>query len=76
LRPWRAIWRVTPKRCGECDQESSARGEGIPVIWVQHSDDELAFGSPQWQWAPELTMEALGRCELEHNPKNNRMRAK
>lgn len=32
-----------------------ARAEGIPVIWVQHSDDELVFGGPQWQWAPELT---------------------
>ena len=32
-----------------------ARAEGIPVLWVQHSDDELVFGSPQWQWAPELT---------------------
>jgi nicotinamidase-related amidase len=32
-----------------------ARAAGVPVIWVQHSDDELVFGSPQWQWAPELT---------------------
>jgi nicotinamidase-related amidase len=32
-----------------------ARAEGIPVLWVQHSDDELVFGSPQWQWAPGLT---------------------
>ena len=23
-------------------------------IWVQHSDGELAHGSPAWQWAPEL----------------------
>jgi nicotinamidase-related amidase len=31
-----------------------ARAQGVPVIWVQHSDDELAYGSPAWQWAPEL----------------------
>jgi nicotinamidase-related amidase len=31
-----------------------ARAQGVPVIWVQHSSDELARGSPQWQWAPEL----------------------
>lgn len=31
-----------------------ARVEGIPVIWVQHADDELVSGSPEWQWAPEL----------------------
>jgi nicotinamidase-related amidase len=31
-----------------------ARAAGVPVVWVQHSDDELPFGSPQWQWVPEL----------------------
>lgn len=32
-----------------------ARAQGVPVIWVQHCDEELARGSPQWQWVPELT---------------------
>ena len=31
-----------------------ARSEGVPVIWVQHSSDELPRGSSQWQWVPEL----------------------
>ncbi len=31
-----------------------ARARGLPVIWVQHSDDELVRGSPEWQWVPEL----------------------
>ena len=31
-----------------------ARGEGVPVVWIQHSDEELPYGSPQWQWVPEL----------------------
>ena len=31
-----------------------ARHEQAPVIWVQHGDDDLLPGSPQWQWAPEL----------------------
>lgn len=31
-----------------------ARMQGIPVIWVQHGDDDLPRGSPQWQWVPEL----------------------
>lgn len=31
-----------------------ARMQGIPVIWVQHEDDELPHGSPLWQWVPEL----------------------
>jgi len=31
-----------------------AHAAGIPVIWVQHGDDELPQGSPAWQWVPEL----------------------
>ncbi len=31
-----------------------ARSEGVPVVWVQHSDEELPQGSPPWQWVPEL----------------------
>jgi len=31
-----------------------ARAEGVPVIWVQHSDDDLRYGSPEWKWVPEL----------------------
>ena len=31
-----------------------ARAQGVPVIWVQHADNDLPHGSPQWQWVPEL----------------------
>jgi nicotinamidase-related amidase len=31
-----------------------ARAQGVPVIWVQHSDDELKYESAEWQWVPEL----------------------
>jgi nicotinamidase-related amidase len=31
-----------------------ARKESVPVIWVQHADEELPNGSPEWQWVPEL----------------------
>lgn len=31
-----------------------ARMQGIPVIWVQHADEDLPYGSPEWQWVPEL----------------------
>jgi nicotinamidase-related amidase len=31
-----------------------ARAQDVPVIWVQHSDEELVYGSPAWQWVPEL----------------------
>lgn len=32
-----------------------AREQGAPVIWVQHSDQELVYGSPEWMFANELT---------------------
>lgn len=31
-----------------------ARAHGVPVIWVQHSDQNLPYGSPEWQLVPEL----------------------
>ena len=31
-----------------------AREQGVPVIWVQHADQELVYGSDVWQWVPEL----------------------
>lgn len=31
-----------------------ARAQGIPVVWVQHADEDLVKGSPGWQWTPEL----------------------
>jgi nicotinamidase-related amidase len=32
-----------------------AREEQVPVLWVQHSDEELARGSDEWRIVPELT---------------------
>jgi len=32
-----------------------ARRERVPVVWVQHSDQQLAKGSDEWQIVPELT---------------------
>jgi nicotinamidase-related amidase len=31
-----------------------ARAQGVPVVWVQHGDDDLPRGSQQWRWVPEL----------------------
>jgi len=31
-----------------------ARCENVPVIWVQHSDDDLEQGTEKWQYVPEL----------------------
>src|SRR5688572_8296198 len=34
-----------------------ARAEDVPVVWVQHNDDELPQGSEQWQYVDELERE-------------------
>lgn len=52
-----------------------ARAQAVPVIWVQHADDHLAHGSPEWQWVPEL-VPAAGELRIhkhfnssfEHTP--------
>jgi nicotinamidase-related amidase len=31
-----------------------ARAEDVPVVWVQHSGDELPSGSEAWEYVPEL----------------------
>ncbi|HZX03178.1 isochorismatase family protein [Kribbella sp.] len=32
-----------------------ARAGGVPVVWVQHSSDNLPKGSAEWQLVPELS---------------------
>ncbi len=32
-----------------------ARAEGVPVIWVQHSDEELVLQSAEWEIVSELS---------------------
>lgn len=31
-----------------------ARSAGVPVVWVQHSDDEMPVGSDEWRYVDEL----------------------
>jgi nicotinamidase-related amidase len=31
-----------------------ARAEGVPIVWVQHSDAQLEKGSDAWEYVPEL----------------------
>lgn len=31
-----------------------AREEGVPIVWVQHSDEHLVRGSDPWESVPEL----------------------
>ena len=47
-----------------CDRDSvitniatlvdKARSEGVPLVWVQHSDEGMPRGSEEWQYVPEL----------------------
>jgi nicotinamidase-related amidase len=32
-----------------------AREQGVPVVWVQHADDDLERGSDAWHLVPELS---------------------
>jgi nicotinamidase-related amidase len=43
-----------------------ARAQGVPVIWVQHADEELASGSADWQWVPELVPARGEVCIEKH----------
>ncbi|MFM8381695.1 MAG: isochorismatase family protein, partial [Actinomycetota bacterium] len=37
------------------DLVERARRAQVPVVWIQHHDDQLAKGSPDWQIVPELS---------------------
>jgi nicotinamidase-related amidase len=44
-----------------------ARQEDVPVVWVQHSDDEgLERGSESWEIVPELTPDAAEPLVEKH----------
>lgn len=44
-----------------------ARSAGVPVVWVQHqsADGPLAWGSPGWQWAPGLGVQASDQVQAK-----------
>ena len=42
---------------------AKARSAGVPVVWVQHSDEELVLESERWQIVPEL-MPAEGESKV------------
>jgi nicotinamidase-related amidase len=37
------------------DLVDRARREAVPVVWFQHSDEQLVHGSDDWRLVPELT---------------------
>jgi nicotinamidase-related amidase len=34
-----------------------AREEGVPIVWVQHSSEQMPKGSDSWEYVPELVRE-------------------
>lgn len=55
-----SIWE-SQRVVGNLEQlVSKARSAGVPVIWVQHSDDdELKYGSEAWKLAPNFVPTAV-----------------
>lgn len=46
----------------------AAREKKVPIIWVQHSDEELKIHSKEWELVPELQMEPGDfRIDKDHN---------
>jgi nicotinamidase-related amidase len=43
-----------------------ARREQIPVVWVQHSDEQTVRGSERWQIVPELAPDAAEPLVEKH----------
>ena len=38
------VWQVVER----------ARAQAVPVLWVQHSGNDMPINSAEWQWVPEL----------------------
>lgn len=47
-----------------------ARSAGVPVIWVQHSDEELIHGSEGWEIVPALSPQA-GEPKVSKNHRSS-----
>ncbi len=45
---------------------TKARRENVPVIWIQHCDENLAKGSAAWQIVPALNPAAGEPCVEKH----------
>src|SRR5215208_6319807 len=43
-----------------------ARREQVPVVWVQHSDEQTIRGSDRWQIVPELSPDAAEPLVEKH----------
>ena len=51
----REAWDATRIIANVSRAVERARAQGVPVVWVQHSNEDLPRGSPEWQWVPQLS---------------------
>lgn len=49
---------------------ADARALNVPVVWVQHSDEEMPIGSDYWQLVPEL-VPSEGEARVEKLYRNS-----
>lgn len=47
-----SVWQAERVAAHLRDLVARARAAGAPVLWVQHADAELPYGSDRWQLAP------------------------
>ncbi|MCE4556667.1 cysteine hydrolase family protein [Pelomonas cellulosilytica] len=47
-----SVWQAERVTANLQKLVAKARAAGAPVIWVQHADNELKYGSDRWQLAP------------------------
>ncbi len=49
---------------------ANARSKNVPIVWVQHSDEEMPIGSDYWQLVPEL-IPAEGEARIDKRFRNS-----
>lgn len=60
----RNAWNSQPVIENIAKVVQKARSAQTPVLWVQHTDDELVHGSPDWELVPEL-IPAAGEIKID-----------
>lgn len=51
-------WNVPAVVANIASAVERARAQGVPVIWIQHCDEELVEGTDAWRYVPELVQGA------------------
>lgn len=62
----RNAWQAEQAVANAARAVERAREAGIPVIWVQHADEDLPYGTPEWEWVQAL-VPAPGETRIHKN---------